>query len=209
MAGDNALMQDENLRDSIPKGGSGFRCTYPLNAIAGMSGAANFPALTNATNPAKANLGNGHLGVSFAANDDTPLYVPWVIPGEYDTDSDEFSVLLLVSSPGNDVAQTMQVTGARSKANLVANQKFVNSAAAVGVAPAALTTAPATQTLTAAITTPVLLTFTFTSPALNPYDPITIIVTPGSHATDAISLHGMFARIKRHAGLRYFPDRTR
>lgn len=202
MAGNDPLVQDANIRDSIP--GLSYRADIVLNHVVGRSGAANFPVLTQATNPLIFEGGSAQPIVKFAASDTTTLLLSHQLPGEFDPDANEIKVILLAGASSITDPNTLNVSISRTKANVAANQQFVGSSAAAGVAPAAYTDGVAQQITPV---TPSRYTWTFTD-VFAPNDGIHIKITPGGTATDSVYLYGVTLRIRRHAALRYMPDRT-
>lgn len=207
MAGNDPFVQDANIRDSTPSTFS-YRASYAFNVAAGRSDTANFPVLTNATNPGIVDGTAGFPAVLFNNGNSASLLLNYEMPGEFDPDADRMIVDLTWRDPDqNDTAIGFAVSLIRGKAPLAANERFVNSAAAVGVVPAAITTPGAnTHDATAGVSIWRDST-TFSLKGLLPYDALCIKITPQGNTNDHMHLWSGSARIQRHAALRYQPDR--
>lgn len=163
------------------RGGVGYLKTKDINLLADLRTSGGL-TLTAGTNPLVASLETNALGVQWAAGDSTKGSFQFAVPIDYDQGSDTLILSMIVNSAGNTNAPT-----------ITANIYNKRSAAALSadLAPAASVAIPKSATAATAASE---VTITLQGAGLKAGDVLTILLAPGTHATDAVNLYGMSVR---------------
>ena len=163
------------------RGGVGFLKTANLNLLSDLRTSAGL-TLTAGTNPLVAALETNALGIQWAAGDSTKGSIVYKIPNDYDENSDTLILSMIVNSAGNTNAPTIT-------ANVYNKRK--GTALSADLAPSASAAIPKSAT---AATAAAEVTITIQGAGLLVGDVLTILLAPGTHATDAVNLYALSIR---------------
>lgn len=179
----NFLIRLKDLVSQTTNGagsGVGFYRTVPL-PLGSFRTSGNL-TLTAATNPLVAALETNFLGVQWAAGDSTKMSLNWVVPDDYDKNTDIIKLNYLCNSAANTDSPTLTVNVYRKRAGTALTADLAPSATSAIAKSATAATAAAVRTVT------------ISAKGLQAGDVLSILVAPGTHATDAVNLYSVSLR---------------
>lgn len=170
------------LKSMFFTGGSGFvrSVVIPLTDLKTSAGL----TLTAGTNPLVAALETNAVGVQWAAGNATAALLNYVVPLDFDQGADLLQIVFLVNSAGNTDAPILDATVYRKRAATALSADLDPTASAAIPKSATAATAAAERTII------------LSGKGLRPRDVLTILIAPGTHATDAVNVYGVEARYK-------------